>query len=154
MTDQPTDKVKELTDLSKESMKARANLDRILDFVDLINKRAEEIEGDVAAPGDGIKELSDKMGEYIEQIKSRVDAELDKIPVDPDVTKEAAEKLLLYHGNLPQVIAWADTQKSGHKQNSYWWRYWVSVLENVMQLEIAKGSPEVKPVSKADVSQP
>ena len=45
-----TDKVKELTDLSKESMKARANLDRILDFVDLINKRAEEIEGDVAAP--------------------------------------------------------------------------------------------------------
>ncbi len=141
-----TDNVKELTDLSKESLKARANLDRILDFVDLINKKAEEIEGDVVSPGDGIKELSDKMGEYIDQIKKHVDAQLDKIPVDPEETKEAAEKLLLFHGSLPHVIAWADTQKSGHKQNSYWWRYWVSVLENALQLEIAKGSPDVKPV--------
>jgi hypothetical protein len=138
--------VKDLTDLSKESLKARANLDRILDFVDLINKKAEEIEGDVVGPGDGIKELSDKMGEYIDLIKKRVEAQLDKIPVDPEETKEAAEKLLLFHGSLPQVIAWADTQKSGHKQNSYWWRYWVSVLENALQLEIAKGSPDVKPV--------
>lgn len=140
------DNVKDLTDLSKESLKARANLDRILDFVDLINKKAEEIEGDVAGPGDGIKELSDKMGEYIDLIKKHVEAQLDKIPVDPEETKEAAEKLLLFHGSLPQVIAWADTQKSGHKQNSYWWRYWVSVLENALQLEIAKGSPDVKPV--------
>jgi len=138
--------VKDLTDLSKESLKARANLDRILDFVDLINKKAEEIEGDVVGPGDGIKELSDKMGEYIDLIKKHVEAQLDKIPVDPEETKEAAEKLLLFHGSLPQVIAWADTQKSGHKQNSYWWRYWVSVLENALQLEIAKGSPDVKPV--------
>jgi len=141
-----TDNVKDLTDLSKESLKARANLDRILDFVDLINKKAEEIEGDVAGPGDGIKELSDKMGEYIDLIKKHVEAQLDKIPVDPEETKEAAEKLLLFHGSLPQVIAWADTQKNGHKQNSYWWRYWVSVLENALQLEIAKGSPDVKPV--------
>lgn len=141
-----TDNVKELTDLSKESLKARANLDRILDFVDLINKKAEEIEGDVVGPGDGIKEISDKMGEYIDLIKKHVDSQLDKIPVDPEETKEAAEKLLLFHGSLPQVIAWADTQKSGHKQNSYWWRYWVSVLENALQLEIAKGSPDVKPV--------
>ena len=141
-----TDNVKELTDLSKESLKARANLDRILDFVDLINKKAEEIEGDVVSPGDGIKELSDRMGEYIDQIKKHIDAQLDKIPVDPEETKEAAEKLLLFHGSLPQVIAWADTQKSGHKQNSYWWRYWVSVLENALQLEIAKGSPDVKPL--------
>lgn len=141
-----TDSVKELTDLSKESLKARANLDRILDFVDLINKKAEEIEGDIVGPGDGIKEISDKMGEYIDQIKKHVDAQLDKIPVDPEEAKEAAEKLLLFHGSLPQVIAWADTQKSGHKQNSYWWRYWVSVLENALQLEIAKGSPDVKPL--------
>lgn len=141
-----TNNVKELTDLSKESLKARANLDRILDFVDLINKKAEEIEGDVVGPGDGIKEISDKMGEYIDQIKKHVDAQLDKIPVDPEEAKEAAEKLLLFHGSLPQVIAWADTQKSGHKQNSYWWRYWVSVLENALQLEIAKGSPDIKPL--------
>ena len=36
---------KELTDLSKETTKASLNLDKILDFVDVINKNAEEIEG-------------------------------------------------------------------------------------------------------------
>ncbi len=129
---------KQLTDLSKEGMKARSNLDRILDFVDLINKNAEELEGDVKLAGEGIKELEDKMGVHIEEIKNTVDTQLNKIPIDPEETKEAAEKLLLYHGNIHQVISWADTQKSGHKENSYWWRYWVGVLDNAMQMEVAK----------------
>ncbi len=137
---------RQLTDLSKEAMKARSNLDKILDFVDLVNNKAEEIEGDLAAPGNEIKRVADEMGVFIERIKEQIDAQLNKIPIDPVVTKEAAQKLLLYHGDLHQVIAWADTQKSAHKENSYWWRYWVSVLENVMQLEIAKESGAVKKI--------
>lgn len=136
---------KELTDLSKEGMKARANLDRILDFVDLVNKKAEEIEGDITTPGNGIKDLSDGMAEYVEQIKTHIDAQLNKIQVDPDEARDAAEKLLLFHGNVHQVIAWADTQKSNHMPNSYWWRYWVGVLENVMQLEVAKETAKTEP---------
>ena len=137
---------RQLTDLSKEGMKARGNLDKILDFVDLINNRAEDLEGDVAAPGDEIKKLADEMGVFIESIKDQIDTQLNKIPIDPEVTKEAAEKLLLYHGDIHQVIAWADTQKSAHKENSYWWRYWVSVLENVMQMEVAKESGAFKKI--------
>lgn len=137
---------RELTDLSKEGMKARSNLDRILDFVDLVNNKAEELEGDVSAPGNEIKKLADEMGGFIENIKARIDAQLDTIPIDPEATKDAAEKLLLYHGDLQQVIAWADTQKSAQKENSYWWRYWVSVLDNVMQLEVAKESGSVKKI--------
>lgn len=138
--------VKQLTDLSKEGMKARSNLDRILDFVDLINNNAEEIEGNVAPAGEGIKELADKIGGYINEIKDKIDAQLDKIPVDPEAAKDAAQKLLLYHSNIHQVIAWADTQKSAHKENSYWWRYWVEVLENAMQMEVAKESGSVEKI--------
>ena len=56
---------KELTDLSKESMKARLNVDRILDFVDVINKNAEELEGDPVQASEAVKELADKIGPYI-----------------------------------------------------------------------------------------
>ncbi|MFI5322752.1 MAG: hypothetical protein ACHQ6U_04305 [Thermodesulfobacteriota bacterium] len=129
---------KELTDLSKESVKARMNLDKILDFVDLIIKNSEVIEGDVLKACEEIKELADKTGPYIDDIKNRIETELDKLPIDPEETKDAAEKLMLYHGNIHQVISWADVQKSAHKKDSYWWRYWVEVLENVMQIETAK----------------
>lgn len=129
---------KELTDLSKEGVKARLNLDKILDFVDLINKNSEDLEGDTIQATEAIKELSEKIAPYIDDIKDQIEAQLDKIEIDPEETKDAAEKLLLYHGNIHQVISWADVQKSAHKPNSYWWRYWVEVLENVMQLEVAK----------------
>jgi len=129
---------KELTDLSKESMKARLNADKILDFVDVINKNSEDLEGDLIQATEAIKELSDKIGPYIDEIKNQIETQLDKIRVDPDEAKDAAEKLFLFHGDIHQVISWADVQKNAHKQNSYWWRYWVDVLENVMQLEVAK----------------
>ncbi|HVY55085.1 MAG TPA: hypothetical protein VHC46_04950 [Thermodesulfobacteriota bacterium] len=129
---------KELTDLSKETTKASLNLDKILDFVDVINKNAEEIEGDTGKATGAISELANKIAPYIIEIKDLIEDQLNKIEIDPEETKDAAEKLLLYHGNIHQVISWADVQKSAHKKDSYWWRYWVDVLENVMQLEVAK----------------
>jgi hypothetical protein len=67
---------KELTDLSKESMKARLNVDRILDFVDVINKNAEELEGDPVQASGAIKELADKIGPYIVEIKDQIETQL------------------------------------------------------------------------------
>lgn len=129
---------KELTDLSKETTKAGLNLDKILDFVDVINKNAEEIEGDTSKATGAISELSTKIAPYINDIRNLIEEQLNKIEIDPEETKDAAQKLLLYHVNIHQVISWADVQKSAHKKDSYWWRYWVGVLENVMQLEVAK----------------
>jgi hypothetical protein len=136
---------KELTELSNEVMRARRNLDRILDFVDLINKDAEKLEGDVTPAGNQIKEISDKLGKSIEEISIQVETQLNKIPIDPEETKDAASKLGLYHGTVHQVISYADTEKSKYKENSYWWRYWVSILDNVMQQEIENPS---KPIGK------
>lgn len=129
---------KELTDLSKETTKASLNLDKILDFVDVINKNSEEIEGDTSKATGAISELSAKIAPYINDIRNLIEEQLNKIEIDPEETKDAAQKLLLYHVNIHQVISWADVQKNAHKKDSYWWRYWVGVLENVMQLEVAK----------------
>ncbi len=137
--------VKELTDLTEQTAKARRNLDNLLDFVDLMNNDANKLEGDVTPAGEHIKKLSNDMTQYVEEIKSLIETELDKIPIGPEATKDAASKLHLYHGNIHQIISMAGTQKSKHKENSYWWRYWVSVLDNVMQLEIENPS---KPVGK------
>ena len=129
---------KELTDLSKETTKASLNLDKILDFVDVINNNSEEIEGDTSKATGAISELSAKIAPYINDIRNLIEEQLNKIEIDPEETKDAAQKLLLYHVNIHQVISWADVQKNAHKKDSYWWRYWVGVLENVMQLEVAK----------------
>ncbi len=136
---------KKLTELSKQTAKARHNLDNLLDFVDLMNKDAEQLEGDVGPAGENIKKLSDEMAKYVNEIQGLIDTELDRIPIDPEEIKQAAEKLNLYHGNIHQVIAWANTQKSNYKENSYWWRYWVGILDCVMQMEIENPS---KPIGK------
>ena len=133
---------KQLTDLSKETNKARHHLDAILDFVDLINKDAENLDGDVTPAGDKIKDLSGELGQSINEIKTIVETQLNKMSIDPEQMKDAAQKLILYHESLHQVIAWAETQKSNHAENSYWWRYWVGVLENVMQIAAEKGDLE------------
>ena len=136
---------KELTELSKQTLKARRSLDNLLDFVDLMNKDAEKLEGDVVPSGEEIKKLSDEMAKHVEEIRSTIDTELDKIPLDPEEIKDAAEKLQLYHGNIHQVIAWANNQKGNYKEDSYWWNYWVGILNQVMQMEAENPS---KPIAK------
>ncbi len=131
--------VKQLTDLSQHSAKARRHLDQVRDFVDLIKKDAEHLEGNVSTSGDRIEELSREVNKHLEEIKGMVETQLNKIPVDEEATKDAAKKLALYHESLNQVMAWVNGQKSNHSENSYWWRYWVSVLEHVMQDAAEKG---------------
>jgi len=134
--------VKQLTDLSQHSAKARRHLDQVRDFVDLVKKEAEHLEGDVGVSGDRIEELSSEVNKHLEEIKKLVETQLNKIPVDTDATKDAAKKLSLYHDSLQQVIAWVEGQKSNHPENSYWGRYWVSVLDYVMQDAAEKGELE------------
>ncbi len=137
---------KELTELSKHTAKARRNLDNLLDFVDLMNNEADKLEGDVVPPGEKIKELSEEMTSHVEEIVTLIATELDKIPLDPEEIQAAAKNLDLYHGNIHQVIAHANNQKSNYKEDSYWWRYWVGILDCVMQNEMENPS---KPIGKS-----
>lgn len=121
----------ELTKLLTETKKARESLDRVLDYVDLINKQLDNLPADVKTSGIEIKDQASVIEEQIEQIRQHISAELNKIPVDADEVKQSADKLLLYHGDVLQVIHWAEGQKRAHDPDSYWWRYWQGVSDSI-----------------------
>jgi len=118
---------KQLTDLVTESIRARQNLEKVLDFVDLMNNHLEEFPDEVRASGAKIKDASPDIEEGIKTIKFYIDAELNKLPVDIEQAIDAAKKLMLYQGDIFQVINWAELQKRNYEENSYWWRYWKAV---------------------------
>lgn len=123
--------VKDLTHLQKEIKKARDTVDRMLDFVDLMNSASDRIEGDVEPPSSNIREKAESIGDSIGEIKVMVDNQLDKFPIDEEEIKSAANKLLLYQGDAGQVIIWAEQQKANHKEGSYWWKYWQGICEEM-----------------------
>ena len=123
--------VKELTGCLKEVKKAQDSLDNLLDFVDLMKNVKESFPGDVATPAEKIKEISRAAAPYIKEIKAIFDGELNKLPINDEEVADAAKKLVLYHGDHMQVLIWAEQQKANHEPDSYWWRYWDGITENV-----------------------
>lgn len=119
----------ELTKLLTETKKARDSLDKVLDFVDLINKRRDDFPSDVNIPGQGIRDNADEISKYIEEISNQINDLLNEFSIDADEVKDAAKKLLLYHGDIIQLIHYVETQKTAYKENSYWWRYWRAVSD-------------------------
>ena len=122
---------KQLTDLVTEAIKAKQNLEKVLDFVDLMNNHLEEFPDEVRVSGEKIKQVAPDIEKGIKTIKSHIDAQLNKLPVDIDQAKDAAKKLMLYQGDVFQVINWAELQKRNYEENSYWWRYWQAVDDHL-----------------------
>ena len=122
---------KELTHYLKELKKTQDSLDQMLDFVSLVEKDDEKFEADLTSPANKIKNTSDLIMESIKEFNNIFNTELDKIPLNDDEIKEAAEKLLLYHGEDMQVIIWAEQQKVNFDEDSYWWRYWTGIINNI-----------------------
>ena len=119
---------REFTKLLEEIKKAKKATDYLLDFVDLMNNNKENFSGDITTPSDKIKKVSHEVHKLIEQINSTIFEELNKIPVDQDEVKDAAEKFLLYQ-NREQTLIWSKQQKANHPENSYWWKYWQGVYD-------------------------
>ncbi len=119
----------ELTKLLMETKKARESLDKVLDYVDLINNHLDDLPADVKTSGSGIRDHASEIDKHIQEIRHHINTVLNKIPIDTDEVKDAAKKLLLYQGDIFQIINWAETQKKGHEENSYWWRYWQAVYD-------------------------
>ena len=122
---------KELTGCLKEVQKAQKALDNLLDFVDLMKNVKESFPGDVVTPAEKIKEISNTAMPYIKEIKAAFDEELNKVPINDEEVEGAAKKLVLYHGDHMQVLIWAEQQKTNHEPDSYWWKYWDGITENV-----------------------
>jgi len=126
----------ELTKLLTEAKKARESLDKVLDFVDLINKRLDDLPDRVRTSEQGIRDNAAEIGKYIEGISSHINDFLNRFSIDADEVKDAAKKLLLYHGDVIQLVHWAEGQKKAHKENSYWWRYW-QAISDIIQKRLA-----------------
>lgn len=124
---------KELTNLIGETNKVRKALDRILDYVDLINKNSESLPEGTKESLEDVDGNVTSIGTKVDRIKNTLNIELNKIPVDPDEVKVAADNLLLYHGKTDEVMNWALTQLRGHDENSYWWKYWKGVCDAVLE---------------------
>ena len=124
---------KQLSDLVTETIRAKQNLAKVLDFVDLMKNHFEEFPDEVRVSGEKIKEVAPDIEKSIKTMKSYIDKELNKLPVDIDQAKDAAKKLMLYQGDLFQVINWAELQKKNYEENSYWWRYWQAVDDHLRE---------------------
>jgi hypothetical protein len=124
---------KQLTDLVTETIRAKQNLEKVLDFVDLMKNHFEDFPDEVRVSGEKIKEVAPDIEQSIKTMKSYIDKELNKLPVDIDQAKDAAKKLMLYQGDIFQVINWAELQKKNYEENSYWWRYWQAVDDHLRE---------------------
>jgi len=124
---------KELTNLIVETSKVRKPLDRIMDYVDLISKNSESLPEGTKESLEDVDGNVSAIGSKVDGIKNTLNTELNKIPVDPDEVKVAADNLLLYHGKTDEVMNWALTQLRGHDENSYWWKYWKGVCDAVVE---------------------
>jgi len=125
--------VKDLTHLQKEVQKARNIVDKMLDFVDLMNSASDKIDGEIEPPTKNIKQNAELIAGSVNEIKDLIDTQLNKIPVDQEEVKSAAHKLLLYQGSKEQVLIWAQQQKGNHKPESYWWKYWQGIYEEISE---------------------
>ena len=124
---------KELTDLVTETIKAKQSVEKILDYVDLMNNHLDVFPNELENSGARIKEIAPEIVKNIEKMRKQINAKLNKLPVDIDQAKDAANKLMLYHGDAYQVINWSETQKKNHEENSYWWRYWQIINETLRE---------------------
>ncbi|GIW46303.1 MAG: hypothetical protein KatS3mg078_0180 [Deltaproteobacteria bacterium] len=119
----------QLNSLITEARKARQALDKVLDYADLISKYAKDLPDEVGKLESGIRDCASEIERQIEEIRYHIYTVLNGMSVDPDEVKNAADKLLLYQGDISQIIEWVEEQKKGHEENSYWWRYWQAVSE-------------------------
>ncbi len=117
---------KDYTRLMEEVKKAKRSSDHLLDFVDLIKGNADLIGQETSGQSESIVEACDKIHRSLDEISTAISEDLNKIEIDQDEIKDAAEKFLLYQ-DKEQVMIWTEQQKANHPENSYWWKYWEAI---------------------------
>ncbi len=117
---------KDYTRIIEEVKKAKRSSDHLLDFVDLIKGNADLIGQDTSGQSESIVEACDKIHRSLDEISTAISEDLNKIEIDQDEIKDAAEKFLLYQ-DKEQAMIWTEQQKANHPENSYWWKYWEAI---------------------------
>jgi hypothetical protein len=121
--------VQELTKLLNESSKAKQALNFILDYVDLVNSQRDELPSDTQVAGGRIKGRASEIDKDIEELRHHINVLLDKMPLDTEEIKTAANKMLLVESNVSQAMNWAQSQQRRYGENSYWWHHWQAIYD-------------------------
>jgi predicted DNA-binding protein len=123
----------EFTKLLLETNKAVQATHIILDYVDLVNSQKGDLAPEAGASAERLRELADDVGKQIEILRYYINEALNRIVIEPEDCKAAANNLILYHHTLEDAIAHAERQMQGYQEGSYWWRFWSGVLENLLE---------------------
>lgn len=134
-------KVQELTTYIKEVQRAKNSLDKLRDFTDLMNKDNDKIDADLEAPANKIKETFDTISSAVNELDKIFNSELDKVPVSEEEVADAAQKLILYHGDAMQLLIWSEQQRVHYTKDSYWWKYWKGISDKANEEIAKKGNP-------------
>lgn len=133
--------VTELTTYIKEVQRAKNSLDKLRDFVDLMKKDNDKIEGNLETPAKNIEQTFDTISSSVHDLDKIFNSELDKVPVSDEEVADAAQKLILYHGDAMQLLIWSEQQRVNYKEGSYWWKYWKGISDKANEEIAKKGNP-------------
>lgn len=124
--------------LLNETNKAKQATLIVLDYVDLVSKHWEDLAPDAAGEGDKIKDYGHEINKHIDELRRHIKIVFDKMPVDDKEIKVAADKALLYQGGVDHAMNWAESERKGYKENSYWWRYWQAVYDKLNERKVER----------------
>ncbi len=118
-----------LTGLIQETKKAMGALDKVSDFAKIIKKELEDLPDEAKKSVNSIGRQASKIRQNIDEIHNNIHGRLNDMPLYKDEIKDAADKLLLFHSSIDEVLNWAETQLQNHKKGTYWAKYWKGVYD-------------------------
>ncbi|HSG32250.1 MAG TPA: hypothetical protein VLB82_11995 [Thermodesulfobacteriota bacterium] len=120
-----------LTGLIQETKRAAAALDKVGDYAKLMKKELNDLPGESKKSVNSISRAVGRIRKNIDELTNNINGKLNNMELYDEDIEEAANKLLLFHSSVDEVLNWAETQLQNHKKNSYWGKYWKGVYEVV-----------------------
>ncbi|MHC4725402.1 MAG: hypothetical protein ACYS9V_14370 [Planctomycetota bacterium] len=118
-----------LTGLIQETKKASQALDRVSDYAKLMKNELEELPDEAQKSVSSISRAVSRIRRNIDELNNNINGRLNDMPLYEDDIEEAANKLLLYHSGVDEVLNWAESQLKNHKKGTYWAKYWKGVYD-------------------------
>ena len=122
-----------LTGLIQETQKARGALDKISDFTKVIKKELTDLPDEARKSTSSINRAVSRIRQSIDEINNNINGRLNDMPLYDEEVTEAADKLLLFHSSIDEVLNWAESQLQNHKKGTYWAKYWQGVYDVMLK---------------------
>jgi len=120
-----------LTGLVQETKKASQALERIADYAKGMKKELNDLPQGADKSVSSISRAVGRIRKNLDELINNINGEINDTALYDDEIEDAANKLLLYHSSMDEVLKWAETQLQNHKKGTYWAKYWKGVYDIV-----------------------